>query len=517
VGVQCYYGWRGGHSHNDGLAFDLYAHGQALTPDTGYGDAMNSYVAGIYTWTRATIAHNTVTVDARQQPGNQGGQVLGLAFTPTVQHVDLSAPGNYPQLREYRRALLLVSTDDKNAYLVDVFRVAGGAQHDYSLHGTVGEVSVLRGQFSEPRAKGTLAGEDVAVGRIYDDPVLGAAGYAGVFHSYKGSGFQHLTAVRQQTDQGLVTVAVAARDQPQTRLHLHLLPQAGQTVFLAQAQISPVNQPDRLPYLVARRTGPGLHSVFVSVLDPYLDRPQVLAAEALPTAADAVALRLTRETGVDIVLLATSGGTERRAGEALVTDVAGAVIHLQPDGTLLAATAWGGSFVEVNGRRQVLRPDAIGEVTAVDLAGNAVAVRWRQESPAGTELTGHHLFLENHLRRNVFQVEAAAAEAGTTVLRLRASLVNGRGRITGLDEAARTVRSDSRFMFGACYRGMWLVNQAGDTFLPIAEFAGGGFVVDHAGRLEDVFGPAGTDGRREFRVAVAGPGDQVRLPRVTEW
>lgn len=40
---------------------------------------------------------------------------------------------------QYRRSLVWVDVDEQNSYLVDVFRVAGGAQHDYSVHVPAGQ------------------------------------------------------------------------------------------------------------------------------------------------------------------------------------------------------------------------------------------------------------------------------------------------------------------------------------------------------------------------------------------
>ena len=38
-----------------------------MTPDLGYPDGANEFLPGIFTWSKTTIAHNTVTVDAKRQ------------------------------------------------------------------------------------------------------------------------------------------------------------------------------------------------------------------------------------------------------------------------------------------------------------------------------------------------------------------------------------------------------------------------------------------------------------------
>src|SRR5690606_5926223 len=69
-GLALYSGHHGSHYHFDRLNLEIFANGQPMMPDLGYPDAMNDFVSGIYTWTKNTISHNTVMVDAARQPGN---------------------------------------------------------------------------------------------------------------------------------------------------------------------------------------------------------------------------------------------------------------------------------------------------------------------------------------------------------------------------------------------------------------------------------------------------------------
>ncbi len=71
-----------------------------------------------------------------------------------------------------------MDTDPHQSYLVDFFNVNGGREHDYSLHGPPGTFVLTGGKWTPP-AKGTLAGENVGLDEIYDDPVLGSKGYTG--------------------------------------------------------------------------------------------------------------------------------------------------------------------------------------------------------------------------------------------------------------------------------------------------------------------------------------------------
>jgi len=511
LGVSNYYGYRGGHSHRDGLTFDLFAHGLAITPDTGYPDFMNNLIAGIYTWSKATIAHNTVTVDERQQTGNLGGQVHHFAGSPELQFSDISAPGNYPGVSVYRRALALISLGDDDGYLVDVFRVTGGRQHDYSLHGTVGEATVVDGRFSAVQTKGTLAGEDVAVGQIYDDPVMGAEGYSGGYGGYHGSGFQHLINVRRQLDDGAVAVEVTPTVEPPVKLRLHLTAQPGQQAILAQAQISPVKQTDLLPYLIARRTGQeGLASTFATVLEPFGDQPLLTKVERMPMAGDAIALRVTHAAGTDLIVQQPESGVDQAVADRLQTDGAVTVLRLAPDGHAVKVLAVGATRVSVDGQPVTIPAPRRGKLAAVDPETDTVTVAWGGPAPDANALVGATLRLGDG-RLSTHTVIAAQAVAGGQALTLRDSLTSGIARVTGIDEAARTVRTDTRLTFEPTYPGQWLLPEGGDAWLPITACARGVFTVGGPAELGALLADADGDGTQQFRVLITAPGQPVIL------
>lgn len=512
VAVTDYYGWRGGHSHWDGLHFNLYAHGQAVMPDTGYPDFMNSFVPGIFSWSQTTVNHNTVVMDAGRQTGNSGGRVHHFAGEPMVQYVDASAPGNYPQASEYRRAQILVSTDEQNAYLVDIFRVAGGQQHDYSLHGTVGARTVVEGSFGPTQTKGTLAGENVEVGEFYDDPALAPKDYQGSYGGYRGSGFQHLINVQRQSRPGPVVLQIDAEADPRVKLRLHLLDAEGQQAILAEAQISPVKHPALLPYVLLRRQGDNLASTFVTVADPFVAEPQLKQVRRLATSADAVALEVVHAAGRDVILQAREGGRKRPAGDLLTSDAALVVARLAADGSLVQAMAVDGSSLSVDGTDYALKPVLTGTVAAVDPRANTVTVKWAGAPPA--DWPGRTVTLGNDARDNLYSVTAAEDTADGTRLTLSASLLNGRGRVTATDDQAGTLTTDSRMLFQTTYGGRYALNEAQDTWLPITSAGGGTFTLRGA-KPSAVFGDPDGDDKKEFWVCTVAPGDQVRTGGVT--
>ncbi|SEJ03146.1 Heparinase II/III-like protein [Dyadobacter sp. SG02] len=170
VALTFNYGFKGTHYHWDFLNFELFANGQKMIPDLGYPDAMNEYVKEVYTWSFNSVAHNTVVVDAQRQVNNVPGRLHDFAGGKFARSMDASS-ATYPQTTAYRRNLTMVDVDSSRSYVVDFFRVAGGRQHDYALHGPPGKLAAA-GRWSE-KQPGTLAGPEVAFGDIYDDAKMG--------------------------------------------------------------------------------------------------------------------------------------------------------------------------------------------------------------------------------------------------------------------------------------------------------------------------------------------------------
>jgi hypothetical protein len=306
VSLALTYGQKHNHGHFDRLNFELFANGKPIMPDLGYPDAMNDFVPGIFTWSKNTIAHNTVVVDGRRQASVAPGEVKFFADGSFARVVDVEAKGTYEQCSRYRRAMIMVDVDEERSYFVDVFTVAGGKQHDYSLHGPPGEFQMIGGEWSEP-ANGTLAGENVAIGDIYDDANLANA--KGGFSAYTGSGFQHLFNVRTQQKPGGIAEFRHEKD-PSSRVRVRILDQPGQQLMRCDARVSPVKNPTILTYLIARHFGDDDRaSRFVSVIEPFKDEPFIKSVT--PVALDSgegVALSIERTDGkTDVVIYDPAG------------------------------------------------------------------------------------------------------------------------------------------------------------------------------------------------------------------
>jgi hypothetical protein len=158
----------GGHAHWDALNFNLWTKGVEVISETQYQPMPGT--ESTREWHTSTAGHVTVVVDEKSQ-SNSGP--LGRAFRnktnldvipeipdwpwrfegenandfgdlelcnfsfPEVQVVQASSPRSYQSLvslTDYSRLIALVRIDDRDSYVLDVFRVTGGSIHDYMLH-----------------------------------------------------------------------------------------------------------------------------------------------------------------------------------------------------------------------------------------------------------------------------------------------------------------------------------------------------------------------------------------------
>jgi MYXO-CTERM domain-containing protein len=155
-----------GHRHFDALHLIYFADGRETIGGTAY-----RYPDGA--WNRSTLSHNLVAIDeadqkgayyvdwtmspyvpgvgriddglADRQPWNQETENLhndvllwepGYGSFDAVQVVEVDGTDAYRDHADrYRRLLALVRIEQDEYYLADIFRVRGGSQHDWLLHG----------------------------------------------------------------------------------------------------------------------------------------------------------------------------------------------------------------------------------------------------------------------------------------------------------------------------------------------------------------------------------------------
>lgn len=389
-----FYGPSPQHGHYDKLNIDCYAFGQKLLPDLGYPQfaADDPEPPG---WTRHNVSHNTVMINARRQESVAAGRVRAFAATPTVQAVEIDAPVAYQSAAKvYRRLLVAVDSGDCS-YALDVFRVIGGRQHDYILHGPAGELAVSGLDFPEP-APGTLAGPTVPYAFFYDDDRFAKQGQKSGYHSYQGSGFAFLLAPQRAEADSPWSADWRLASPAGSHLRLTWLPQGKQEQILCDGKppFNPSNPPV-LKYALSRRVGSRrpLASTFVSLVEPYQGQPGVLQAASLTQGAGEAPVAVEVKTAGGCDLIVARGEGKAWQGKDMGCTAHLGILSLDNEGRFVRAVLVGageihrggwrveapaealqGTVAEVSGdRRQVVVTPAAGsKVDPAALAGSTV-------------------------------------------------------------------------------------------------------------------------------------------------
>lgn len=154
-----------GHEHYDTLNILVWSQGREMLSETRYRPIPDD--VSTREWHTMTAGHNTVVIDETNQLGRLSGHRRKLteddalpfpdpryrnfghgdsltdgrlrffaAQWAPVQISEAEGEESYHGLADlYRRTLAMIEIDEQHIYLVDVFRVRGGSQHDWMLHG----------------------------------------------------------------------------------------------------------------------------------------------------------------------------------------------------------------------------------------------------------------------------------------------------------------------------------------------------------------------------------------------
>jgi hypothetical protein len=499
--VTMYYGSQGGwHGHLDRLNIEYLARGVAFTPEMGY-PAHWGHKADL--WTRGSPSHNIVMVNGEPQHGKPAGHLNSLAESPTFRLMDASAEVVYPEMvSQYRRAVAMVEAGDGDAYLLDVFRVSGGEQHDYLMHG-LGDCAVrTRGiVFGEPRP-GTLAGEEIPFGA--EDP---------------DNGFQYLSSPRFAELRGGFAVGWGKRGGP--ALWFHALEGTAQQAIVCDAE--PEIREDNyrsIQYLVLRNRGEDLTSAFAGVLEPVHGKRTLRSVSRLqpleaPEGAVAVRVRLADRT--DVLVSNPQPDQQMRLPRG-ITAAAEFAAFAEDEGGLRAATLVNGSLLATREWSVESSGPVVARILEINHKGNTLVIDRPIARPES--MVGQALVAWEGSHSTSYTIKGIAAHPRGALISLGdVAPLEGKGQVVAADEKGRTLKATMRLGgYGIHFAGMPLVgrallNEAKTAYFPILGLDEDTFTLGGAEPLS-AFTDADGDGRTMFWVADLWPEMQVRLPGI---
>jgi len=307
-----YFGITSGHGHMDSLNLGFDAYGLNMAPDLGYPEDTWHNPNGAQ-WSNATLSHNTVMVDGQTQLKNREvkqGRPLHFDDSGRVKLMDVDASDAYAQTSKYRRTIVMIEVDDQASYGVDFFRVTGGNDHIYSFHSQSDEIFATENLALVPQATGTYASPNIPWG---NDPgtVDTRVNYSDLHYP---PGFSWLDHVRRAKNPGgSFAVDFAVKDfwgvlEDSEGLHLRMTQLNDfdlDEVAIARGYPPKLaGNPEYLEYVLARRTGKNLDSLFTTVFEPYREERYIKTIEGTSQS-----VKITHTSGrVDVIEYMPEGG-----------------------------------------------------------------------------------------------------------------------------------------------------------------------------------------------------------------
>lgn len=346
-----------GHRHRDALNLSFVAENAPLAADLGFPDSASWDDPERFPYYSNTHAHNTVVVDCTMQ---QFGDSRLLSFEDGDFAQYVSAESNvYKQAGLYRRNVLFCELEPGHGIAFDVFRVKGGRQHDWFMHG-MGSRFTSDMDFGE-KEPGTLAGANVSFGEFYDSVEHQfKPGDKRDYLTYKGSGYQFLTDVRRAKSELGKSIRIPVMQgnlfAPDKGAELRVYPiEDGQEIIMSSGLLQRShNNPEKSVAFITRRrsVNDGEQSVFTTVLESASDTPyasEICGVEKINAGEHASAIKLALKDGRHVYLFDAENTTIFSIDNFQFCGHAGALL-LDADGKKGKAFIVGDGFVSCGNR-----------------------------------------------------------------------------------------------------------------------------------------------------------------------
>ncbi|HUT75731.1 MAG TPA: heparinase II/III family protein [Armatimonadota bacterium] len=405
-----------GHSHADSLSLLLWARGREMLSDLGYTWTRARV------WTTATASHNTLVVDQRNQEyrGVEGNLRL-FAAGSLSSVVEAEAAAAYPGSSVYRRLVALVNRPGGLPFVVDIFRVTGGATHDWFLHGSADEEQSLRISVPTEPAESLTRGEAFAWPKGGTD--FGLLAKPELLYGFLTNLRCGQTSETWQADfaypdgAGCRVIVVGA---PGTEVFHGRNPSVRQ----ARENEAELNRYTR-PFLMVRRQPRDGRSLFVAVYDPALGaKQQALVSQVeLVTHDDETAL-VRVECGDQVYLIATCTRAERaltcNTPEGRVTFAGRYGVMRRSRDEVAAQTAGAGAFSwgERRGKACLAPTDDHGLLEATVVAASPESIEVEYEAFPVERLAGHWAIVHHSDRTSQAYRIARAERVGPRRIKL---------------------------------------------------------------------------------------------------
>jgi len=436
-----YFGRNTGHGHYDTLNLGIEAFGLNLAPDHGYPENTGADPHR-YQWVMNTLSHNTVTVGDNYYTSVSGiphGRPLHFDDSGEVKLMDIDASDVYAATSNYRRTLVMVEVNDDISYGVDFFRVTGGDKHTFSFHSQAEHADAISG-LGEVTAQvdengkyiGSLAGADIPYGIDKTAPEKTP------YMTKNTCGYTWLKNVRKYsnpTESYVVEFDVedynnAISDDKGIRLRMTQMNNfVADEVIIAGGSV-PVTKknaalPDTLDYVLAKREGENLDSLFTTVYEPYRGERYLSSIELcevigeVPAGATVKAVKVNYAEGkrTDYIVYATDNTKTYRIDNLFDFRGFVGVYSINSDGVVIYRYVNDGDMIGTETQKVSAYTGSIVDFSKeVSFDNNYIDVEMQIDDPQ--KIVGRYVFAETVGPENGAYKIQAAQDMGDGVIRL---------------------------------------------------------------------------------------------------
>ncbi len=427
-----YFGSRTNHGHEDALNLFISAYGLNMAPDLGYPTQTSDDPERIQ-WTQSVLSHNTVMVNGQTQAKDAvRGTPLHFDDSGKVKLMDVDATkaySNVEDVKTYRRTLVMVDAGDGVSYGVDFFRIKGGNDHIYSFHSQSEEIAETDGVALTAQSGGTYAGKDVPYGNDADGNYpLGFTWLENVSRDTAPS--QNFSVDFKVKD----FWNVVSEEGQERGLHLRMtmvnpfelteLATADGTVPVRAGKPADLNT---LKYVLARRTGTNLDSLYTTVFEPYEDNryiqsiePATLTKENEGTGEDKIAhaVKVTHKDGrVDYIVYANDNTTLYRVDDKFNFRGFVGVYSLDANGNNVYSYVNDGDVIGKYDSFVSGYTGYVSDFTKNLSLENSITITTSDEVDTAS-LAGKYVYVENKddIHNGAYKIESATKNANTLKL-----------------------------------------------------------------------------------------------------
>ena len=414
-----------GHWHPAPMDLVLFAKGHELASDLGYFGAMSSLTRN---WLRTCESHNTCIVRSAdgkhefmhqvqgdiQELADLGGRVQVVGVAERNAEVLPTIPGDDPR---FERTSVLVSLDESAPYVVDLFRVHGGAIHDYMFHSPGRQFRAEQVKLQEN-----------------SDPAMSLYDVSGfTCRQVAGSGSRAIGRIRHAaTDKafGLTWSQVPDWDadgkvDESVGLRLTMLGHAGTELFVGEApgqrRMNNADLGEKLHVACIRRPNTDTANCFLAVIEPYRGTPSIVESRRLPTdgTTDAVAIEIELPDRTDVILLNPSQDDGAQTcsyrltdGRQLDTDASFATLSMT-GGEVRYFHTIGGTRAQFGDVRLDLGAPCRGKLISFDDRRRVMVVETNRPLSAGAALGGSTLIVRHARGTSTFTIDRVKPTEGS--------------------------------------------------------------------------------------------------------